>query len=84
MENTKKFAVVTGASSGIGLELAKQFATHGYDLLVCSGSEKINEVAPELQAMGAQVQALQSDLSEYDGVQKLANAITQPIDGNRV
>jgi short-subunit dehydrogenase len=35
MENTdnRSFAVVTGASSGIGLELAKQFAEHGFDLL---------------------------------------------------
>jgi uncharacterized protein len=47
MENTdnRSFAVVTGASSGIGLELAKQFAEHGFDLLVVADSPKIGEAA---------------------------------------
>ena len=38
-----KFAVVTGASSGIGLELARQFAQHGFDLLIAAENDKINE-----------------------------------------
>ena len=44
METTTKgsFAVVTGASSGIGLELAKQFAEHGFDLLIVADSPKID------------------------------------------
>jgi NAD(P)-dependent dehydrogenase (short-subunit alcohol dehydrogenase family) len=33
MDTTKPFAVVTGASSGIGFELARQFATNNYNLL---------------------------------------------------
>jgi short-subunit dehydrogenase len=42
MERTTKrsFAVVTGASSGIGLELAKQFAKHDFDLLIVADSAK--------------------------------------------
>jgi len=34
--SSKPLAVVTGASSGIGYELAKQFAEHGFDLLVAA------------------------------------------------
>jgi short-subunit dehydrogenase len=33
-QSSTQFAVVTGASSGIGLELAKQFGSHGHDLLI--------------------------------------------------
>jgi uncharacterized protein len=35
------FAVVTGASSGIGVELARQFAEHGFDLLIVANRPKI-------------------------------------------
>jgi uncharacterized protein len=45
MAQHDKFAVVTGASSGIGYELARVFAENGYDLLVTSGSEKIESAA---------------------------------------
>jgi uncharacterized protein len=37
----KPLAVVTGASSGIGYELAKQFATNGFDLIVAAEDEAI-------------------------------------------
>ena len=57
------FAVITGASTGIGFELAKQFADHGYDLLVTSQSERINGAAVELRAMGAKVTAVRADSS---------------------
>ncbi len=39
----RPFAVVTGASSGIGYELAKQFAQHGFDLLVAAEDPGITE-----------------------------------------
>jgi short-subunit dehydrogenase len=55
MENTTNgsFAVITGASSGIGLELAKQFAEHGFDLLIVADSPKIGEAARALKTIDA-------------------------------
>jgi uncharacterized protein len=45
----KPLALVTGASSGIGLELAKQFAQHGFDLVVAAENPEITQAASELQ-----------------------------------
>lgn len=84
METTSKpFAVVTGASSGIGRELARQFAEHGYDLLITSTGPEITEAAREIEGLGTQVQTTQADLSTYAGVESLYCAIRQagrPID----
>ena len=44
------FAIVTGASSGMGVEFAKQLAQHGYNLLIVSNEEKIHEVAKEIKS----------------------------------
>ena len=49
------FAVVTGASSGIGYELARQFAEHGFDLLVTSETKRVEDAAQRLRTLGAQV-----------------------------
>ena len=62
-DTTRQFAVVTGASSGIGLELAKQFAKNGFDLLIAAESNAINTAAEEIQALGAQVEPVQTDLA---------------------
>jgi uncharacterized protein len=70
-ESNTPFAVVTGASSGIGLELAKQFAEHGYDLLITSETDRINSAATELRASGAKVSTVQADLRTFEGVEKL-------------
>lgn len=81
--STKPFAVVTGASSGIGYELAKQFAENGYDLLIASAGARIAETAQEMEKLGSNVQSLQTDLAEYDGVEKLYSAIKatgRPLD----
>lgn len=43
------FALVTGASSGMGMEFARQLAQRGYNLLIVSNEEKIHEVAKELE-----------------------------------
>ncbi len=67
---TKQLALVTGASSGIGYELAKQFAEHGYDLVIAAEDAGITRAAQDLQALGAQVDAVQVDLSTYDGVEQ--------------
>jgi uncharacterized protein len=70
-----RHAVVTGASSGIGFELAKQFGEHGYDLIVVAENDSIHDAAGELSATGARVRAVEADLSTYDGVERLAAAI---------
>lgn len=80
---TKPFAVVTGASSGIGYELARQFAEHGFDLLVTATGPNIDEAAHALRGVGAQVETAQADLATYAGVEALYRAIQatgRPVD----
>jgi len=48
---TRPFAVITGASMGIGFHLANVFAQHGYDLLITSGSEKIEEAGTRIRSV---------------------------------
>jgi len=82
-DRARRFAVVTGASSGIGFELARVFAQNGFDLLVNSGSPKIQSAVPDFESLGAQVTAVEADLSTYDGVEKLWKAIQgagRPLD----
>ena len=77
------YAVITGASSGIGFELARQFAEHGFDLLVTAESEHIEEAAGRLRSLGARVESVRADLAEYDGVETLYERIRasgRPVD----
>lgn len=76
MTHTKPLAVVTGASSGIGFELAKQFAENGFDLLVNAEDGGLGAAAEQLRAGGAHVEFVQADLRSYDGVEQLHSAIT--------
>ena len=70
------FAVITGASSGIGFELARQLADHGYDLLLIAEDEGIDEAATALSRDGAnQVTAVRANLAGYDGVEQAWSAI---------
>jgi uncharacterized protein len=73
--STRPLAVVTGASSGIGYELAKQFAENGFDLLIVSQSERITDAARSLEGLGANIESVQADLASYDGVEKLYGTI---------
>jgi uncharacterized protein len=72
---TRPLAVVTGASSGIGFELAKQFAANGFDLVVAAEDEAIVTAAQELEAAGASVEAVQVDLATAEGVEALHRRI---------
>lgn len=73
--STRPLAVVTGASSGIGYELAKQFAQNGFDLLVTATGESINQAAQTFEKLGAKVETVQADLVTYDGVEALYSKI---------
>src|SRR4051812_30992929 len=63
-------ALVTGASSGIGLELARQFSDNGFDLIVAADSDAIQKTARELGA-----EAVQVDLSTPEGVDTLYTSL---------
>ncbi|WP_007026218.1 SDR family NAD(P)-dependent oxidoreductase, partial [Saccharomonospora iraqiensis] len=60
-------AVVTGASAGIGRELAREFTRHAYDLVLCAEDARIEDVAAELRGGGARVWAVRADLATGDG-----------------
>lgn len=76
-------AVVTGASSGIGLELAKVLASEGYDLIVCSAGERLYGAADKLELAGVKVTTVSADLATAEGVDALwaaCEAAGQPVD----
>jgi len=82
VQNGNAFAVVTGASSGIGRELAVVFAENGFDLLV-NAEDDIDRVVPDLQNFAVSVQSVRADLSTREGVETLWRAIEatgRPVD----
>jgi short-subunit dehydrogenase len=82
MDETRPLAVITGASSGIGRELAKQFATNGFDVLIAAEDAELDSAATELRALGAGVEAVRVDLACSAGVDELYGriaAIGRPV-----
>ncbi|MCV9967805.1 SDR family NAD(P)-dependent oxidoreductase [Pararhizobium sp. BT-229] len=78
-----QLAVVTGASSGIGLELAKIAAEKGYDLVIAADEGDIDVAADILRSIGVSVDAMQVDLSSKEGAADFARFIAdkgQPVD----
>src|SRR3954465_3787599 len=77
----KQLALVTGASTGIGLELARCAAGSGFDLIIAADEAAIESAAAELRTLGGNVQAVQADLATTEGVDKLCAAVgSRPID----
>jgi short-subunit dehydrogenase len=75
-QTNRQFAVITGASSGIGFELAKQCLEHDMDVLICAEDAELAQRAADLQAIGkGSVEHERADLATYDGVEKLYQAI---------
>ena len=75
MASDRQLAVVTGASAGIGYELAKICARNGFDLIVAADQPKITDAAREFQALGAKAVPLEADLATLDGVDMLCDLI---------
>jgi len=71
----RPLAVVTGASTGIGYELAKCCAREGFDLVIVADEPEIKTAATALEALGAKADALQADLATLGGVDKLYDRI---------
>lgn len=76
-----KLAIVTGASTGIGFELAHIAAKEGYDVLVVADEPLIDAAAGDLKQYGTQVTAVEADLATFEGNDKLlAAANGRPVD----
>ena len=81
LSSVRPFALVTGASSGIGYELARLLAEDGYDLLIAADTPSLTEAHQALEGLGASVDSLQVDLATMDGVEALyARVGDRPID----
>lgn len=78
---SKPLAIVTGASSGIGLELAMICALEGFDLLIAADRPEIQAAADRFRSLGAAVSVVETDLPTTDGVDQLVSAaVGRPVD----
>ena len=72
MGNTQRpLALVTGASAGIGYQLALILAREGFDLIAAGRSEATVTAATDFERLGAAVVPVRVDLASYDGVEQL-------------
>jgi short-subunit dehydrogenase len=81
MSNT--LALVTGASSGIGYELAKELGQRGYDLVVASAGERLSPAAQDFRSLGVEVVEVSADLATREGIDTLWQQVTdlgRPLD----
>ena len=77
-----KLALITGASSGLGSEFARQLAARGYDLILTARrGPRLAELADQLQSSyPIQVEILAADLSQNTGIQTIAERIQKRVD----
>jgi uncharacterized protein len=69
-------ALVTGASSGIGLSLARELAARGYNLVICSAGVRLDEASQELTGTGVLVMPVKADLATREGVDELWSRVS--------
>jgi short-subunit dehydrogenase len=74
MEGQRPLAIVTGASSGIGLHLALEAAHRGYDL-VLAADEPLTRAEEAVRTLGANVESVETDLATVKGVDELYSRI---------
>jgi uncharacterized protein len=78
--SSRKLAIITGASSGIGLEIARLAAQDGYDLIVAADTPFV-EAGPALKDLGVDVQEIETDLATQQGVNELLQKVgDRPVD----
>jgi short-subunit dehydrogenase len=83
IETARPFAVVTGASTGIGYHLARVFAENGFDVLMTAEEGGISDAAQDIESLGARVYTVQADLTKDDEVKRLWKEILaagRPVD----
>jgi short-subunit dehydrogenase len=81
MATNGQLALVTGASTGIGLELARCCAEAGFDLLIAADEPEIEQAAAALRETGVRVDAVQTDLATIEGVDRLwAATLGRPVE----
>ena len=79
----KRHAIITGASSGLGLESAKALAAAGYNLtLVARGAKRLEDAATQLRAAHPKLEIKSQilDVSDFDAVSAFSEGIQEPVD----
>ena len=82
-ENTGKTAIVTGASRGIGLAIAKKLAKSGYNIAVVDACdlEKSEDAVKEVKALGVDAKAYQCNVAHFAAVEQTVKQINEDFGG---
>jgi len=78
----QKRAFVSGAASGLGLAICERLATSGWKLLICDINEqRLGHAEKQLQALGAQAQAMVMDVTQYSALENAASTLLETWGG---
>jgi short-subunit dehydrogenase len=83
MSTARQLAVLTGASSGIGLALAREFAEHDFDLIIAAEDAELDTAGLSLSGQNRHVQMVRTDLATPRGVEELVSRVStagRPVD----